>query len=189
MTDNNTLLVCAHGVEKLKLLLSEGGVKDVSAVRSAGEARCALGAGGYALVVINAPLPDETGLELAMELTGASLSAVVLLVRAELMDMVNGPAVDAGVLLVGKPLIPQVFHQTLQLAAATRNRLMVLNAENEKLHKKLEELRIIDRAKCLLIEHGHITETEAHRAIEKRAMDERLPRIRVAKQILEQYEL
>lgn len=189
MTENKALLVCAHGMERLKQLLSEGGVKGVAAVRSAGEARRALGADGYALVVINAPLPDETGLELAMELTDGSLSAVVLLVREELMSVVNGPAADAGVLVVGKPLIPQVFLQTLQLAAATRNRLLALSTENEKLHKKLEEIRIIDRAKCLLIERRHLTETEAHRAIEKRAMDERLPRIRVAKQILEQYEL
>lgn len=148
-----------------------------------------LASDSYALVVINAPLPDETGLELATELTGGSLSAVVLLVRAELMSMVNGPAADAGVLVVGKPLIPQVFYQTMQLAAATRNRLMMLSMENEKLHKKLEEIRVIDRAKCLLIEREHITEAEAHRAIEKWAMDERLPRIKVAKQLLERYEL
>ena len=47
----------------------------------------------------------------------------------------------------------------------------------------------MDRAKCLLIEHRHLSEAEAHRAIEKQAMDQRLPRARVAQLILDRYEL
>ena len=93
-----------------------------------------------------------------MELTGVTLSAVVLLVRAELMSMVYTPATEAGVLLVGKPVIPQVLQQSVQLAAATHRRLMTLSRENEQLHRKLDEIRLVDRAKCLLIEHARLTE-------------------------------
>lgn len=145
--------------------------------------------GSFAFVVVNAPLTDETGLELAMELTGSTLCAVVLLVKNELMSMVYQPATEAGVLVVGKPLMPQWFQQTVQVASATRSRMLLLSRENEKLTRKLEELRVIDRAKCLLIERTRVTEAEAHRAIEKEAMDERLPRVMVARKILERYEL
>ena len=79
--------------------------------------------------------------------------------------------------------------QSVQLAAATHNRLMTLNRENEQLHRKLDEIRLVDRAKCLLIEHERLTEAEAHRTIEKQAMDQRLPRARVAQLILDRYEL
>ncbi len=144
---------------------------------------------GYALAVVNAPLTDETGLELATELTGSTLAAVILLVKAELMSMVYAPATEAGVLVVSKPVIPQVFQQTLQLAAATRSRLLVLSRENERLHQKLEEIRVIDRAKCLLIENMRISETEAHRAIEKQAMDRRVSRVLIAKELLKRFEL
>lgn len=154
-----------------------------------GEARRLLAQGGYGMVVINAPLADESGLELAMELTESSLCAVVLLVKAELMGMIYNPATEAGVLVAAKPLNPQLFQQTVQLAAATRNRLLLVSRENEKLHQKLEELRLVNRAKCLLIEHERLTEGEAHRAIEKQAMDARLSRAKIAKQILERYEL
>ena len=108
---------------------------------------------------------------------------------AELMSMVYAPATEAGVLLVDKPVIPQVFQQSVQLAAATHNRLMTLNRENEQLLRKLDEIRLVDRAKCLLIEHERLTEAEAHRTIEKQAMDQRLPRARVAQLILDRYEL
>lgn len=103
--------------------------------------------------------------------------------------MIYNPATEAGVLVAAKPLNPQLFQQTVQLAAATRNRLLLVSRENEKLHQKLEELRLVDRAKCLLIEHERLTEGEAHRAIEKQAMDARLSRAKIAKQILERYEL
>lgn len=187
---STTLLICpqGRGADKLKPLLGAWAAGALVA-GSAGEARRLLANGEAELVIINAPLPDETGLELAMELTAASASAVMLLVKAELMSMVFTPATEAGVLVVSKPIIPQVFQQTLQLAAATRNRLLLMSRENEQLHKRLEELRVIDRAKCLLIQHLRITEQEAHRAIEKQAMDERVPRLSVAKQLLARFEL
>ena len=157
MAQERALVVSAQGLDKLRRALA-------SSAASGGEARRAAAQDTWPLVVINAPLPDETGLELAMELTGTTLSAVVLLVRAELMSMVYGPATEAGVLVVGKPVIPQVLQQSVQLAAATHNRLQTLSRENEKLHRKLDEIRLVDRAKCLLIERRHLSEAEAHRA-------------------------
>ena len=189
MPQERALLVSARGLDKLQRALASAGFLEASATVSASEARRIATQCAWPLVVINAPLPDESGLELAMELTATTFSAVVLLVRAELMSRVYAPATEAGVLLVGKPVIPQVFQQSVQLAAATHNRLMTLNRENEQLHRKLDEIRLVDRAKCLLIEHERLTEAEAHRTIEKQAMDQRLPRARVAQLILDRYEL
>ena len=175
MAQERALVVSAQGLDKLRRALASVGFLNAASAASGGEARRAAAQDTWPLVVINAPLPDETGLELAMELTGTTLSAVVLLVRAELMSMVYGPATEAGVLVVGKPVIPQV--------------LQTLSRENEQLHRKLDEIRLVDRAKCLLIERRHLSEAEAHRAIEKQAMDQRLTRARVAQLILDRYEL
>ena len=49
-------------------------------------------------------------------------------------------------------------------------------------------LRLVDRAKCYLIEKKGYTETDAHRLIEKRAMDTRMSRGEVAQEILEEEE-
>ena len=184
MAQERALVVSAQGLDKLRRALASVGFLNAASAASGAAAQDT-----WPLVVINAPLPDETGLELAMELTGTTLSAVVLLVRAELMSMVYGPATEAGVLVVGKPIIPQELQQSVQLAAATHNRLQTLSRENEKLHRKLDEIRLVDRAMCLLIERRHLSEAEAHRAIEKQAMDQRLTRARVAQLILDRYEL
>lgn len=190
MAQERALLVSARGVDRLQKALASVGFPNAASVSSAAEARrLAMQDTTWPLVLINAPLPDETGLELAMELTATTLSAVVLLVRTELMNLIYTPATEAGVLVIGKPVIPQVFQQSVQLAAATHNRLLTLSRENEQLHRKLDEIRLVDRAKCLLIEHRHLSEAEAHRAIEKQAMDHRLTRARVAQLIVDRYEL
>ena len=73
----------------------------------------------------------------------------------------------------------------MQIAASSYRRLAVLRAENAKLLDKLAQLRLVDRAKCYLIEKKGMTETEAHRLIEKNAMDTRRSRGEVAQELLE----
>ena len=58
------------------------------------------------------------------------------------------------------------------MAAASSRRLMMLQEENDKLHEKLMQLRLVSRAKCLLIETCGMTEAEAHHYIEKRSHEQ-----------------
>lgn len=189
MTDEKTLLVAAQGQDKLKQMLAETQQSEIITVKGAAEARRMTASDVYALAMINAPLLDETGLELAIDIARHTTAAVILLVKTELAPLINDAATEAGVLIVTKPVIPQLFEQTIRVGLACRNRMLLYKSENEKLQKKYEELKIVDRAKCLLIEHMHITEEEAHRVLEKEAMNSRLPRVRVAKMVLERFEL
>jgi len=52
----------------------------------------------------------------------------------------------------------------------------------------MEEIRVINRAKWVLIKHVNMTEDEAHRLIEKQAMDTRTTRRAVAESIIRTYE-
>jgi len=96
---------------------------------------------------------------------------------------------EAGVLIVTKPVNQLLFEQTIKLGISCRNRLLIYKEQSERLQTRYEELKVIDRAKCLLIEHMRITEEEAHRVIEKEAMDSRMSRVRVARKVLDQFEL
>ena len=60
--------------------------------------------------------------------------------------------------------------------------------ENERLKATIGELKLIDRAKCALVGYLGMTEKDAHRFLEKQAMDRRLPRREVALEILKAYE-
>lgn len=54
--------------------------------------------------------------------------------------------------------------------------------------KSADEIRLIERAKEVLIEYLKMTEAQAHRYIEKQAMDMRITRREVAESIIKTYE-
>ena len=56
------------------------------------------------------------------------------------------------------------------------------------IEEKMAEIRLVNRAKWLLIERENMTEAEAHRYLEKRAMDLRVSRVEVAKQVIQTYQ-
>ena len=102
--------------------------------------------------------------------------------------IINTPLPDEFGHELGKPFTGAQFRQAVQIAASSYKRLAVLRTENAKLLDKIAQLRLVDRAKCYLIEKKGYTETDAHRLIEKRAMDTRMSRGEVAQEILEDEE-
>ena len=66
--------------------------------------------------------------------------------------------------------------------------LKVKNSSAGAAEKKLEEMRLVGRAKCMLMQYRGLTEQQAHRQIEKQAMDSRQTRGAVALEILDTYE-
>ena len=69
-----------------------------------------------------------------------------------------------------------------------RNYLRESTEENEKLRHMVEDMKIINRAKFLLISCLNMSETQAHRYLEKQAMDLRISKLQVAKQVIQTYE-
>ena len=119
-----------------------------------------------------------------MEKTDAG---VVLLAKAAAAEQLLGSMSDEGVLLLSKPFSNTLFLQAIHMAAASNHRLLRLRQENARLQDKIGQLRLISRAKCCLVEHAHMTEAEAHRYLEKQAMDTRRDRAEVAQEVLEEY--
>jgi len=150
------------------------------------EARRMLLCGEFDLILINAPLEDEYGHELAAQAARSTASAVILAARSDARAVQR--AEEDGVFLLQKPVNRAMVYQALRMAAVSRKRFLALWEENRKLTRKLEETRLVDRAKCALIQHGGLSEQEAHRLIEKRAMDQRTAKREIALEILREYE-
>ena len=55
------------------------------------------------------------------------------------------------------------------------------------IEEKMEEIRLVNRAKWLLIEQLRMTESEAHRYIEKQAMDRCVTKRSIAENIISMY--
>jgi response regulator NasT len=186
----SVLIVSSHekGKDFLSEFLRAHDFSEITTVKSSSEARRLLNQKeDFDLVVINAPLRDEFGEELSLMVTDISTAGVILIVKSEIADEVSAKVEDYGVFVLPKPLSRQIFFQALKLMAASRRRLLGLQQENVQLQKKIEDIRLVDRAKCVLIQYLNLTEPKAHKFIEKQAMNRRISKREVAEGILNTY--
>jgi len=169
-------------------VLQSFSVRRIVTVTTCTEARRLLLEQNFDLVLINAPLRDETGESLAMHIATKGISQVILVIKNEYVDEVSDKIEDYGVITIAKPINVNVFKAALKIAKATQSRLKMMHAENTKLIQKIEDIRIVDRAKCILISYLNMSESEAHKYIERQAMDLRITKRAVAERILKTYE-
>jgi len=170
-------------------ILNEAAISDITITPTGAEARRMLIDKDFDLIIVNTPLPDEFGESLARHVAEKKVSEVILLVKTELFDEISDRVEEYGIITIAKPIGKSLFWNALKLASATHKRVKIIQNENKKLVQKIEDIRIIDRAKCLLISQLSFTEPEAHRYIEKQAMDLRITRRKVAEAILKMYEV
>ena len=178
-----------QAADLLSGLLGTAGYRQTAYAKSGAEARRMLIDNDFGLILVNTPLTDEFGHELAISVSQMTTAGVMLLVKNEIADEVSARVEDYGVLVVAKPVIRPLFFQALKLVSAARNRIVGLQSENVRLQSKIEEIRLVDRAKCALIQYLNMTEPQAHRYIEKQAMDMRTTRREIAQNILKTYEV
>jgi len=142
----------------------------------------------FDLIIINSPLEGKTGVDLAVFAAEKYTAGILLAVQNKYANAISAKVEPYGVLVVGKPIVKAFFNQAVKFAEVTRHRVQSLKEENIHLHLKLEEMKLINRAKCVLIQYLSMSEAQAHKYIEKQAMDMRISKHNVAKQILKAYE-
>ena len=184
------LIICDNekGTAFYKSFLKENGIIDIVAIDNGPRAKRTLMEYDFDLCIINGPIGGKIGEDLAIDIAETNICQVILFVKAEYIDEVTEHVEDYGVITVSKPINKQLFWQALKLARVAQRRINMAQRESKKLEKKLEEMKIISRAKLLLIVNQDITEKEAHKLIEKRAMDERITKVQVAHEIIREYE-
>ena len=160
----------------------------VTTVHSVSEARRRVVATEFDIVLINAPLPDDFGMRLAIDICTNSGAGVFLLVKNDLFNDIYAKVVGYGVITLSKPTNLQMVAQNLRILCATRERMRQMQARQATVEEKIEEIRLVNRAKWLLIECLSMTEPEAHRYIEKQSMDERISKREVAENIIKTYQ-
>ncbi len=177
------------GAGKLLALLGSFRFGRLAAAVSASQARRELIAFRPDLVVIDAPLPDESGIALASDLACANICGVIVLAERSVYESVMCRVEDDGVLTIKKPTASGDLYQACILLAATQLKLRQLDQRAPSLQEKMEELRLVNRAKWLLMDRLKMTESEAHRYLEKQAMDACVKRRIIAEQIIGRFQI
>lgn len=178
----------AKAEDYLRDILSGGSFAPVASAKSVSEAKRLQLENQYDIVIINTPLPDDFGIEFAEQLCEDSSVGVLLFVKNELFEQVSCKVEDYGVLTFSRPGSRQSITQAVRLIVATHNRLAAFERKAVKLEAKMKEIRLINRAKWLLIDRFNMSEAEAHKYIEKTAMDNCVKRGEIAENIIRTYE-
>lgn len=153
-------------------------VSDVSA------ARRALARRAYDIVIVNSPLPDDPGVRFSMDAGAGSETVSLLLLRAEAYEEVTARVTPHGVFTLQKPLSRALVQTAVSWLISAREGLRKTEKKTLSLEEKMEEIRLVNRAKWLLIERRGMDEPTAHRYIEKQAMDRCVTRRVIAEEIL-----
>lgn len=168
-------------------LLPERQFSPIRQAADVSSARRLLLENSFDLLLINAPLPDEFGTKLALDICNSSATGVLLLVKSEHYADITDRVSPSGVLTLAKPTSPTLLTHSVQLLCATRERLRRMEQKTATLEEKMEEIRLVNRAKWILIDQLKMTENEAHKFIEKQAMDRCVTRRVIAENILATY--
>lgn len=141
----------------------------------------------YDIMLINSPVNDESGIDFAMDSKYSLELGVLFFARQEIYNEVFDKTYDFGVLTLSKPTSKSIFLQSLKLLESSIERKRMLIEKPVSITEKLEEIKLINNAKLLLIENERISEDDAHKYIVKRAMYLRETKAYVAKEIISRY--
>ena len=152
-----------------------------------GEARRRCLEHSYDFVVLNAPLKDEFGSRFCMDITASPSTISVMFAPADVYDDVVDKVTPHGVFVIRKPSSPSTVNQSVTLLISARERLRSVGKQAVKAEDKLDEIRTVNKAKWFLIDKEDMSENEAHKYIEKAAMDAGISKRQAAQMIIEKY--
>lgn len=168
-------------------LLPEATYHPIKIASDVSTAKRAFAEQAFDFVVINSPLPDDPGTRFAIDTCASRSTVVLLLIRSELHSEIYDKVAAHGVFTMPKPTSRSSLSQALSWMASARERLRSFEKKSLSVEEKMEEIRLVNRAKWLLISELKLDEPEAHRYIEKQAMDRCVSKKEVSEEIIKTY--
>lgn len=177
-----------QGSNLLAQLLEQQGFLQPHIVQTGQQARFCLETSSFDLVIINTPLTDEFGHDLLKLTARYPLCNVIMLIKQQQIDAVGGQVAGQPVLFIAKPLKRCILQQSLTFIRQKQELIFRQQQECHRMEAKIQEINILNRAKLVLVQVLNMTEAQAHRYIEKQAMDMRITKREVAEGVLKTYE-
>ena len=136
------------------------------------------------LVIMDVKMPGMDGLTAAEQIVGEQLSAVLILTAFSQRDLVQRAAEAGAMGYLVKPFQKSDLMPAIDIALARHAQLSAVRKESGDLAEQLETRKAVDKAKGRLMDGKGMTEAEAFRFIQKRAMNERRSMKDVAQELL-----
>ena len=135
----------------------------------------------FSIVLVD--FADGEGTDFAVDIS-ENLSTILLFAPAEHFDEISFKVEGYGILTLASPFDQFYFYNMIKVAIAVQYKVKVLSSKATQLKEKMEEIRLVNRAKMLLMQNKNMSEQEAHRHLEKEAMDTGAKKTAVASLII-----
>ena len=142
---------------------------------------------GYDAVIVSTPLRTEFGLNYIAAVSRRTSGCIVALAKADIADDVQSRIKFTGAFVLSRPFSKTALKQTLLVASYAKENMARLEEEKKRLSRELDDVKTVNRAKCCLIQYLNMTENQAHRHIQRLAMDSRKTQREIADDILKTY--
>ena len=143
-------------------LLSEQGDGKVSSFTSGSIVR-GVDVTAFDSIIISTPLSDEFGLDLVADIAKDAKNGIVVLAKREIADEVQRKLKFTGAFVLPRPFSKAMLVQTIKMAEIARIGMAKLEEENRHLTQQLSDIKIVNRAKSMLMQYLNLTEEQAHR--------------------------
>jgi len=190
MSAGKVLIVCGNSevAGSMESALVKEGYHPVNCAHSANEARRQFLLVQPDLIIVSTPLPDEQGIDFVFDAHEKTTAGIIVMARPEQLAHIQDALESTGAMILPKPINRLTLIQSARFALSVRNSLFQLKSERDTLKRRMDERKTIEQAKWLLVDKLKMTEAEAFRYIQKKAMDLRLKQIEIAEEILREYQ-
>ncbi len=138
------------------------------------------------IILLDLKMPIFDGSTTAERIIQENLAGSVIIVSAYCDEQTVMRAIKAGVsAYLVKPVDRRQLFPVVSIALEQQKRTSQLNERALAAENKIEEWKLIDRAKAQFAETYQISESEAYHQMQKLAMDKRTSLIQVARHLLE----
>ena len=171
----------------LRSLLPETSYSPIVTVSHIGAAERTRNGQDFDFVFVNSPLPDDAGIRFAIDCCRAGGTVVLLFAAAALYDSIRSRVEKHGVFVLPRPVPRDAILRGLNWMTAARERLRSYEKKVQPVEEKMEEIRLVNRAKWLLISELKMSEPDAHHYITRQAMDRCCSKRVVAEEVIRLY--
>ena len=171
----------------LRSLLPESACSPIVTAASVGAAERARNNQDFDFVFVNSPLPDDAGIRFAIDCCRTGGTVVLLFAAAALYDSIQSRVEKHGVFVLPRPVPRDAILRGLNWMTAARERLRSYEKKVQPVEEKMEEIRLVNRAKWLLISELKMSEPDAHHYITRQAMDRCCSKRVVAEEVIRLY--
>ena len=158
-------------IRQIQQLLFKSGHQVIHSCQAGNEALLATRSMMPDMVIVNETLSDYQGMDLAQIMIQDQLCGVILLASPAQKAYVEKKMESADFICLSKPIQGVLLEHSVEMLHRTLHHIRKLEQTVIKMKTKMDNRKLIEKAKGLIMEKLEMTETLAYREIQKKSMD------------------